>query len=184
MSIKDTKITKDQRFTFIKTKNILITKCVWVAIFAALIVFPVEFTVFNLLLKIAFSIIFIVFAVMAAFVPRNGLYIYTTGKIKLVSGMSTLKLDLDELKRIAVNFTEWETGEFSANIKFVFEEGDAYTKDYAGKFHDTGNHLSLPSYTMPRATVDEYCKTLEEMNVCNISIIDINKDIVYQYIRK
>ncbi|MBQ9745934.1 MAG: hypothetical protein IJW21_03850, partial [Clostridia bacterium] len=92
--------------------------------------------------------------------------------------------ELAQLKRLAVNFSEWETGEFSADLKFVTEDGEIFKKEYAAKFESTENHLGLSAYTLPREKVDEYCERLAQMNICNISVIDANKDIVYQYIRK
>ena len=185
MSINDVKINKDERFDFINPKNIIIKNAVIAAIALAPVIIPYELTVFSIILKIVFGVIAIISLISLILAPRNALYVLKEGKIKLVDGaFGGITLELKELKRVAVNFSEWENGEFSADLKFVTEDGDVYKKEYAAKFESTANHAGLSAYTLPREKVDEYCAKMAEMNLFNVSVIDANKDIVYQYIRK
>ncbi len=184
MSINDVKITQDERFTFIKTNKIFVPRLITAIVFAILALFPVKLDVPSIIFKIVFAVIFLVLLISALNVRRDGLYIYTDGKIKIISGMSKDEFELIQVKRIAFNFTEWENEEFSAQFKVVFEDGEILNQNYAKKFEDTGNHMGLSSYTMSKADMEEICKRLEEMNICNISVIDFNKDITYQYIKK
>ena len=185
MSINDVKITQDERFSFIKPKNLIIVRAVIAAVFALFAVMPVKFTVFSIILKVCSVIIVVVALALLVSVPKDGLYVYKDGRIKLVSGIfGDASFELSGLKRVAVNFSEWETGEFSADLKFVTEDGEIFKKEYAAKFESTANHMGLSTYTIPRAQVDEYCARMAEMNVFNVSVIDANKDIVYQYIKK
>ena len=183
MSVNDVKITQDERFSFVKTKNIVITRSVIAAVFVLLALLPIN-SVFDIILKAVFCIAAIIALVSLAFAPKNGLYVYKNGKIKLVSGISADTFELKDMKRIAVNFSEWETGEFSADRKFVTEDGEIFKKEYAAKFESTSNHMGLSTYTLPREKVDEYCAKMAEMNIFNVSVIDANKDIIYQYIKK
>ena len=184
MSINDVKITQDERFTFIKTKNLVIARAVIAAVFVLLALLPIK-SIFDIILKAVFCIAAIVALVSLASLPRNGLYVSKDGKIKLVDGaFGGGTFELKDLKRIAVNFSEWETGEFSADLKFVTEDGEIFKKEFAAKFESTANHAGLSTYTLPRETVDEYCEKMAEMNIFNLSVIDANKDIIYQYIRK
>ena len=185
MSMTDVKITQDTRFNFINPKGIIIKNAIIAAITILLAVIPYELTVYSVILKAAFAIIAVISIISLAIAPRNGLYISKDGKIKLIDGaFGSLTLDIKSLKRAAVNFSEWENGEFSADIKFVTEDGEIFKKEYAEKFESTANHVGLSAYTLSREKVDEYCEIMAEMNLFNISVIDANKDIVYQYIRK
>jgi len=185
MSINDVKITNDESFSFVKTKKLVISRAVFAAIFVLIALIPFELTIFNIILKVVFAIAALISLLLLALAPKSGLYVYKNGKIKLVSGIfGGGTFELKDIKRIAVNFSEWETGEFSADLKFVTEDGEIFKKEYAEKFESTSNHIGLSTYTLPREKVDEYCEKMAEMNIFNISVIDANKDIVYQYIRK
>ena len=185
MSINDVKIKNDERFNFMNPKGIIIKNAIIAALTLLLTIIPYEFTLYTIILKIVCGVIAVISLIGLALAPRNGLYIFTNGKIKLIDGaFGGVTLDLKDLKRIAVNFSEWETGEFSADLKFVTENGEIYKKEYAAKFESTANHAGLSAYTLSRAQVDEYCEKMAEMNIFNVSVIDANKDIVYQYIRK
>jgi hypothetical protein len=163
----------------------VITRAVIAAVFALLALIPSEITILNIILKIALGVAAVIALISLVTAPKNGLYVYTDGKIKLCSGVfGGGTFELKDLKRIAVNFSEWETGEFSADIKFVTEDDEVFKKEFAAKFESTENHLGLSTYTLSRAQVDEYCAKMAEMNIFNVSVIDANKDIVYQYIRK
>lgn len=185
MSINDVKITQDERFSFINPKKIIIKNALIAALTLLMAILPYELTIFSIILKIVCAVIAVISLVALAVAPRNGLYFCKDGKVKLVCGVcGGGKFELANIKRIAVNFSEWETGEFSADLKFVMEDGEIFKQEYAAKFENTANHFGLDTYTLPRKTVDEYCERLAAMNVCNVSVIDANKDIVYQYIRK
>lgn len=184
MSLNDVKITQDERFTFIKIQKILVPKLIAAIIFAVLALLPVKLTISAIIFKVIFAVIFAVLLINVITIPKNGIYILKEGKVRIVYGMGKDEFALSQVKRIAVNFTEWENEEFSAHFKFVFEDGEIANVNYAKKFEDTENHLGLSSYTVSKAEMETVCKKLEEMNICNISVIDFNKDITYQYIRK
>ncbi len=184
MSLSDVKITQDERFTFIKTQKIFVTRLIFALLSAALVLLPTKLDVTSIICKVIFTVIFIVLLINALAIRRNGLYIYKDGKVKIVSGMGKDEFELSLVKRIAFNFTEWENEEFSAQFKIVFEDGEIINQNYAKKFEDTANHLGLANYTISKAETEAICKKLEEMNICNISVIDFNKDITYQYIKK
>lgn len=185
MSINDVKITQDERFNFMNPKGIIIKNAVIAAITLLLAVVPMKLSIFAIVLKIVCAIVAVANIVALALVPKNGLYIYKDGKIKLVDGaFGGGTFEIQNLKRVAVNFSEWENGEFSADLKFVTEDGEIFKKEYAAQFESTANHAGLSAYTLPRKKVDEYCGKMAEMNLFNVSVINANKDIVYQYIRK
>lgn len=184
MSLNDVKISQDERFTLVKTNKILLPRLIAAIILAILVLIPVKLSIASIVLKIAIAAIFVVLLINVITLPKTGLYIRKDGKIKIVYGMSKDEFEISAIKRIAVNFTEWENEEFSAHFKFVFEDGEIVNVNYAKKFEDTGNHLSLSSYTMSKEEMEAACKKLAEMNICNISVIDFNKDITYQYIKK
>ena len=185
MSINDVKITQDERFNFMTPSGIIIKNAVIAAFTLLIALIPYELTIFGIILKVACGIIAVISLIALALAPRNGLYVYKDGKIKLVDGaFGGATFELKNLKRIAVNFSEWETGEFSADLKFVTEDGEIFKKEFAAKFETTANHAGLSTYTISRERVDEYCAKMAEMNIFNVSVIDANKDIVYQYIRK
>ena len=185
MSITDVKITQDTRFNFVNPRGIIIKNAIIAAITLLLTIIPYELTVYSVILKIACAVIAVISIIALVLSPRNGLYISKDGKIKIVDGaFGSVTLDIKALKRAAVNFSEWENGEFSADLKFVTEDGEIFKKEYAAKFESTANHIGLSAYTLPRKKVDEYCEIMAELNLFNVSVIDANKDIVYQYIRK
>ena len=185
MSMTDVKIAQDTRFNFVDPKGIIVKNAIIAAVTLLLTIIPSELTVYSVILKIACAVIAIVSIIALALAPRNGLYISKDGKIKIVDGaFGGITLDIKSLKRAALNFSEWENGEFSADLKFVTDDGEIFKKEYAAKFESTSNHMGLSAYTLPREKVDEYCSAMEELNLFNVSVIDANKDIVYQYIRK
>ena len=184
MSLNDVKITQDERFTFVKTQKILLPRIIAAIVFAILALLPVKLTLTAIIFKALFAVILVFLLINVIKIPKNGLYILKNGKVRIVSGMSKDEFDLSEVKRIAVNFTEWENEEFSAHFKFVFEDGEIANVNDAKKFEDTGNHFGLSSYTVSKTEMEAACKKLEEMNLCNITVIDFNKDITYQYIKK
>ena len=185
MSMTDVKITQDTRFNFVNPKGIIVKNAIIAAVTLLLAIIPYELTVYSVILKIACAVIAVISIIALALAPRNGLYISKDGKIKIVDGaFGSITLDIKTLKRAAVNFSEWENGEFSADLKFVTEDGEIFKKEYAAKFESTANHMGLSDYTLPREKVDEYCEIMAELNLFNVSVIDANKDIVYQYIRK
>ena len=185
MSITDVKITQDERFDFMNPKGAIIKNAIIAALTILLAIIPTELTVFGVILKIVCAVIAVLSLIALVLAPRNGLYISKDGKIKLVDGaFGGGTFEIEKLKRVAVNFSEWENGEFSADLKFVTEDGEIFKKEYAAQFESTANHAGLSAYTLPREKVDEYCEKMAEMNLFNVSVIDANKDIVYQYIRK
>ncbi len=184
MLLNDVKITRDERFTFIKTQKIFVPRLVTAIVFAILALLPVKLDAPSIIFKIVFAAVFVVLLVSALNVRRDGLYVYTDGKVKIISGIGKDEFELIQIKRIAFNFTEWENEEFSAQFKIVFEDGEILNQNYAKKFEDTGNHMGLSAYTMSKNDMEAICKRLEAMNICNISVIDFNKDITYQYIKK
>ena len=185
MSLTDVKISQDERFNFIDPKNTIIKNAIIAALTIMLAVIPYELTVFTVILKIVCGIIAVISLISLALTPKNGLYVFKDGKIKLIDGaFGGVTFEIKNLKRVAVNFSEWENGEFSADLKFVTEDGEIFKKEYAAKFESTANHTGLSAYTLPREKVNEYCEQMAKMNLFNVSVIDVNKDIVYQYIRK
>ena len=185
MSMTDVNITQDTRFNFVDPKGIIVKNAVIAASTLLLAVIPYELTVYSVILKIACAVIAVISIIALVLAPRNGLYISKDGKIKIVDGaFGSVTIDIKTLKRAAVNFSEWENGEFSADLKFVTEDGEIFKKEYAAKFESTANHTGLSTYTLPREKVDEYCEIMADLNLFNVSVIDANKDIVYQYIRK
>ncbi len=184
MLLNDVKISQDERFTFIKYKKIFATRLIFAIFSAALVLLPTKLDPTSVICKAVFAVIFIILLINALAIRRDGLYIYTDGKVKIISGIGKDEFELIQVKRIAFNFTEWENEEFSAQFKIVFEDGEILNQNYAKKFEDTGNHMGLSAYTMSKADMEAICKKLEAMNICNISVIDFNKDITYQYIKK
>lgn len=182
MSIENIKIENNERLSFIKAKAFFKAKVIASIVIAALSVVAICIPQVLLFFKVMLPVSLIFLALSIVSDNREGVFISTDGKIKITCGLGTDTFDLKDVKRIAVNFTEWENEEFSTQIKIVFNEGDVYNKNYAAKFENTSNHLFLNKYTLPKSDIDVLCAKLEEMNICNITVIDINKDITYQSI--
>ena len=184
MAIENFNIENDEKFYFVKSKDIAKRRLIIGAVCTAATLL-LAFSSIMLFVKILLPVIaagITLISVLSA--SKEYISFGKDGKIKIVSGFGAETVDVSELKRIAVNFKEWENNEFSAQVKFVFSEGDVILKDYGAKFENTANHLGLSSYTMPKKEMEAVCEKLASMNICNISVIDIEQDIVYQYIKK
>ena len=111
MSLTDVKITQDERFNFMNPKGGIIKNAVVAALALLLVIIPYEFTITTIILKIVFGIIAVLSLIALALAPQNGLYVAKDGKIKLVDGaFGGGTFELESLKRVAVNFSEWENG--------------------------------------------------------------------------
>ena len=113
--------------------------------------------------------------------PLNGMAITKNGTIIFILDFRLKKLNVNELERIAFNFNEWENNKYSATVKFVYKDGEVFAKDYSKQFRNMKNKkLAMSMYTIKKRRVDKICQKLSDLDNCVITIVDKNRNIVYQ----
>ena len=92
----------------------------------------------------------------------------------------TTKL-IKKLKRITIIFNEWKNNKYSAIVKLVYNDEKYFIKDYSKQFRNMKNKkLAMSMYTITKKKIDRICNKLVDLNICSITIIDTNRNIVYQ----
>lgn len=132
-------------------------------------------------IKLFVPIVFIIVFVGIIMVPLNGMLITKRGTVLFVPDLRLKKFNLKDLKRISIVFNEWENNKYSATVKFVCTDGTVFLKDYSKQFANMKKQkLARSAYTLSKRKVDKICYNLSDMDVCIITIIDKNHNIVNQ----
>ncbi|MBQ8371353.1 MAG: hypothetical protein IJX38_00225 [Clostridia bacterium] len=54
-------------------------------------------------------------------------------------------------------------------------------KDYSNHFANMNNKmLAMPMYTVNKRKVDKICRRLSDLNICVATVIDKDRNIIYQ----
>ena len=134
-----------------------------------------------LLVKIFCPILFMTAFIGIIITPFNGMMITKNGNILFFPDFRLKKLNIKDLKRIALNFNEWENNKYSVTIKFVYKNGDIFKKDYSKQFKNMKNKkLAMSIYTISKTKVENIGKKLADVDICVITIINQNNQIIYQ----
>ena len=157
-------------------------------LFLLIILFAVfAFFVFNpeknapISVKIILVILLSIFLLGFIIVSLNGMYMNKKGRIIFIPDVRLKKIKLIDLKRISINFNQWENNKFSVMIKFVYKDGKSFKKDYSNQFTGIRNkRLAMSLYTISKRRVDKICESLNDLKICVITIIDKNSKVIYQ----
>ncbi len=91
------------------------------------------------------------------------------------------KFKVKDLEKIAIVFNEWENNKYSVMIKFLYRDGKVFYKDYSKQFRNMKNKkLAMSIYTMTKRKIDKICNKLLDLNICVTTILDKNRNIIYQ----
>jgi len=166
-----------------------INKGIMILMYALLltIIFPCFYFIFlywsemSILVKIFCPILFVTTFIGIIITPFNGMMITKNGTIIFLPDFRLKKFNMKDLKRIAFNFNEWENNKYSVTIKFVYKNGDIFTKDYSKQFKNMKNKkLAMSMYTISKTKVENIGKKLADVDICVITIINQNNKIIYQ----
>ncbi|MGI6770837.1 MAG: hypothetical protein ACOX5Y_00205 [Acholeplasmataceae bacterium] len=134
-----------------------------------------------LVVKIVSPIILVLFLVGIIFIPLNGMIVTKKGNIYFIPDFRIIKIKLEDLKRIAFNFNEWEKNKYSVMVKFVYKNGRTFVKDYSKQFQNMKNNkIAMSIYTIKKAKVEKICENLLNVTIATSTIIDKNDNIIYQ----
>ena len=132
-------------------------------------------------IRIFWPILLTVILIGIIVTPLNGMAITKNGTIFFVPDFRFKKLNVNELERMAFNFNEWENNKYSVTVKFVYKDGEVFAKDYSKQFRNMRNKkLAMSMYTIKKRRVDKICKKLSDLDNCVITIVDKNRNIVFQ----
>ena len=135
----------------------------------------------TLLIKVSSLVMlpFIVAGMIAT--PFNGMIITSKGTVLFIPDIRLIKRDISDIERIAITFNEWENCKYSATVRFVCKDGRIFEKNYSSEFRNRKQQKSAMSlYTIKKSKVDEICKSLSDVDICVITIVDKNRSITYQ----
>ena len=134
-----------------------------------------------IIVKVISPIVLLMIFVAILFMPLNGLLITKKGAILFVPDFRFKKLNVKDLKKTALIFNEWENNKYSTTVKFVYKDGRFFVKDYSRQFRNLKiKKIALPMYTISKERVDKICKKLLDLDMCVITIVDKNKNILCQ----
>ena len=137
-------INKAMHLSFIENSIMLL-------LFSLALLFLVPCSVFifaywsevPLFLKITWPAMMAVILAWFAFIPLNGMLITRGGRILFVPDFRFKAVKLKDVKRIAINFNEWDNDKYSATVKFVYSDGRIFVKDYSKSFVMTMNKYKI-----------------------------------------
>ena len=136
---------------------------------------------FPLIVKILGPITLAAILIGIAFTPFNGMVITQKGTILFLPDLRIKKASLEELDRVAIIFNECDNGKYSVTVKMVYKSGRVFVKDYSKQFNDL-KHKRLPMsvYTINKQKVDKILAKLSALNAFYTTVVDKNRQIVYQ----
>ena len=134
-----------------------------------------------ILVKIFFPILFLIIFISMIIIPFNGMMIMKSGNIIFFPDFRLKKFNMEDLKRIAFNFNEWENNKYSVTIKIIYKDGGIFVKDYSKQFRNMKNKkMAMSIYTIKRRNVDRICEKLLDLDICILTIINKDNKITYQ----
>ncbi len=103
------------------------------------------------------------------------------GTILFLPDFRVKRFNIKDLERIAIIFNEWKNKKYSVMVKFVYEDGRVFYKDYSKQFRNMKNkELAMSMYTITKRKVERICNKLSDLNACAVTIIDKNGNMTYQ----
>lgn len=174
-------IYKVKFFSFINRGRLI-----FVYVLLLLFVLPCSWLIFNfwhqipLLLKIFWPLFLAIISVTFLFVPLNGIFI---GKNKIVffPDIRVKTFEKEEIKRIAIIFSEWKDNRYSASVKVVMKNGAVFSKDYAAQYREIrNNRLPVLVYSLKKNKVDKLIDSLNNEELFNITLINSSGDVLFQ----
>lgn len=113
--------------------------------------------------------------------PLNGMIITEKGTVLFLPDFRLKKCNVKDLERLSIVFSEWENNKYSATIKFVYKDGKVFYKDYSKQFRNMKNKkLAMSVYTITKRKIEIICNKLLDLSICAITILDKNKNIIFQ----
>lgn len=132
-------------------------------------------------IKIFWPILLAIIFIGIIITPLNGMIITKKGNVLFLLDFRLKKFNVKDLEKIAIVFTEWENNKYSVMIKFIYRDGKVFCKDYSKQFRNMKNKkLAISMYTITKRKVERICNKLLNLNICVTTIIDKNKNIIYQ----
>ena len=156
-------------------------------IFLMLIIVPCSCLIFSywsevpIIIKIGWIILLPIILFGILITPLNGMFISKKGNVVFIPDLRIKKINMNDLDRIAINFNEWENYKYSAKVKLVYKDGRVFVKDYSKQFRNMSNKkLYMSMYTIRKCKVDKICEKMLNIDICVITIINEQRNIVYQ----
>ena len=159
-------------------------------IFLMLIIVPCSCFMFfywseiPMLMKIGCIILLPIILFGILITPFNGMFISKRGNVIFIPDLRIKKVNMNNLERIAINFNEWENYKYTATVKLVYKDGRVFVKDYSNQFRIISNNiykkLCMSMYTIRKSKVDEICEKMLNIDICVITVINEQSNIVYQ----
>lgn len=175
-------VCKNKYLSFMNRAWAFISVFTVLCIFGAGLYLLIRFWIdIPVVLKILLPIVSLIIFLGEIFIPFNGMYIGKKGTVVFVPDLRIKKFRINEIKRMAFNFSEWNNKEYSVTIDIVFPNGKIFTKDYSQQFKNIRMNWCVKSvYTIKRAKVDKIIEQLSNYDFCAINVINQCGEIVYQ----
>ena len=166
-----------------------INKAIIVLLFWLLliVIIPCSYLIFTywsempIFIKMFWPIFLIIIFAGIIITLLNGMFISKKGTILFLPDFRLKKINVKDLERIAIIFNERENNKYSAKVKFVYTCEKVFEKDYSKQFRNMNNKkLAMSMYTITKRKVDRICNNLLDLDVCVVTIIDKNRNIIYQ----
>lgn len=132
-------------------------------------------------IKLLWPILLVIIFVGLIITPLNGMIITKKGTILFLPDFRFKKIKVKDLEKLSIVFNEWENNKYSAMIKFIYRDGKVFCKDYSKQFRNMKNKkLTMSMYTITKRKIDKICNKLLDLNICVTTILDKNRNIIYQ----
>ena len=75
-----------------------------------------------------------------------------------------------------------ENKKYDATVRLIYKDGSVFEKDYMKNFRDYPKYqwIGILNFTIKKQRVDKICEQLEAFDYCQVSVVDFNKNIIYQ----
>lgn len=152
-----------------------------------IVIVPCSYLLFTywsempIFIKIFWPILLLIIFIGLIITPLNGMIITKKGTILFLPDFRLKKFKVKDLEKIAIVFNEWENNKYSVMIKFLYRDGKVFYKDYSKQFRNMKNKkLAMSMYTITKRKIDKICNKLLDLNICVTTILDKNRNIIYQ----
>lgn len=152
-----------------------------------IIIVPCSYLLFTywsempIFIKIFGPILLVIIFIGLIITPLNGMIITKKGTILFLPDFRLKNFKVKNLEKLSIVFTEWENNKYSVMIKFLCRDGKVFYKDYSKQFRNMKNKkLAMSMYTITKRKIEKICKKLLDLNICVITILGKNGNIIYQ----
>lgn len=102
-------------------------------------------------------------------------------RVLVIPDMRIIVAARSKLRRIAVNFNQWDNGRYSVTIKLLYRDGRLFTMDSSRQFRNARRKkLLMACYTISERNRQSVCDRLSEIDGCIVTVVDRAQKIVYQ----